>query len=402
LLNTQLDRIKEKKMAPPFAAPPAPESVLFRHRQLSPTANVRVSPLCLGAMNFGNAHKARMGECTKETTFEILDTFKSLGGNFVDTANGYQDGESETWLGEWMASRKCRDEMIIATKYSSAYRRHEKEKIQSNFGGNGTKSLHVSVRNSLESLQTTYIDILYLHWWDYATSIPELMQSLNDLVTSGKVLYLGISDTPAWIVSKANEYARQNGLRQFVVYQGMWNAAIRDFERDIIPMCRSEGMALLPYGVLGQGRFQTEVVLKEREKENPGRKGKPNSVERRVCRIMEDLAIAKNTTLTSVALAYVMHKAPYVFPIVGGRKVEHITSNVEALKVDLSKDDIAKIEESYRFDPGFPHTFLSGTLFGDESDKPELPEGPEDVWLTKLMGTFDWVQDKTPIKPFVG
>ena len=145
-----------------------------------------------------------MGECNKETSFEILDTFKSLGGNFVDTANGYQDGESEKWLGEWLTSRKCRDEMVIATKFSSPYQKHYPKKIQSNFGGNGTKSLRMSVEKSLERLQTSYIDILYLHWWDYASSIPEVMHGLNDLVVSGKVIYLGISDTPAWVVAKAN------------------------------------------------------------------------------------------------------------------------------------------------------------------------------------------------------
>src|SRR5271155_4898203 len=107
-------------MAPPFAAPPPPESPLFRHRQLAPTANVRVSPICLGAMNFGEAHKARMGECSKETAFEILDTFKSLGGNFIDTANGYQNGESEEWLGEWLTYPGNREGMGIAPKFASA------------------------------------------------------------------------------------------------------------------------------------------------------------------------------------------------------------------------------------------------------------------------------------------
>jgi hypothetical protein len=138
-------------------------------------------------------------------------------------------------------------------------------------------------------------------------------------------------------------------------------------------------MALLPYGTLGQGQLQPEAAFKQREQENLGRQGMPNSVERRVSRTMESLAIAKNTTLTGIALAYVMHKAPYVFPIVGGRRVEHIKSNVEALKIDLSKEDITKIEESYRFDPGFSHTFLSGTVFGDELDEPKVLEGPQDA-----------------------
>lgn len=380
--------------------PPPPESPLFRHRQLAPTANVRVSPICLGAMNFGDAHKARMGECNKETSFEILDTFKSLGGNFIDTANGYQDGESEKWLGEWLKSRDCRDEMVLATKFSSPYQKHKKDKIQSNFGGNGSKSLKMSVDKSLERMQTTYIDLLYLHWWDYATTIPELMHALNDLVASGKVIYLGISDTPAWVVSKANQYARDHGLRQFVVYQGLWNASIRDFERDIIPMCKDEGMGLLPYGTLGQGRFQTETTFKEREQNNPGRKGKkPTSVEKAVSKVMEGLAKEKKTALTSIAMAYVMQKTPYVFPLVRGRKVEHIKGNIDALNVDLTEEDVLKIDAAYHFDPGFPHTFLSGTLFGDEGDEQEVPAGPQDVWLTNFLGTFDWVEGPKPIRP---
>jgi aryl-alcohol dehydrogenase-like predicted oxidoreductase len=385
-------------MAPPFAPPPPPESPLFRHRQLAPTANVRVSPICLGAMNFGDADKERMGECNKETAFEIMDTFKKLGGNFIDTANGYQNGQSEEWVGEWLTSRNNRDEMVIATKYSSAYRTHEKDKIQSNFGGNGTKSLRISVENSLRRLQTSYIDLLYVHWWDYATSIHELMHSLNDLVISGKVIYLGISDTPAWVVAKANQYARDHGLRQFSVYQGMWNAAMRDFERDIIPMCQDEGMALLPYGTLGQGRFQTEVMFKEREKNSPGRKKKPTQLEKAVSKVMEEIATEKGTEITSIALAYVLQKAPYVFPLVGGRKVEHIKGNIEALQIQMTDEEIAKIEEAYPFNPGFPHTFLSGTLFGDEGDRQEVPRGPGDVWLTNIMGTFDWVDGPKPIK----
>ena len=165
-------------------------------------------------------------------------------------------------------------------------------------------------------------------------------------------------------------------------------------------MCTDEGMALLPYGTLGQGRFQTEAAYAQREKNNPGRKGKPRSAERAVSKIMEELATAKKTTITSIAMAYVLQKAPYVFPLVGGRKVEHIKGNVEALRIELSKNDVDKIEEAYRFDPGFPHTFLSGTLFDDEDSKPEVPKGPQDVWLTGVLGTFDWVVGLKPIQAF--
>ncbi|CAD6440553.1 1d13c748-07be-4ada-a05a-8dc7a42727d4 [Sclerotinia trifoliorum] len=384
----------------PIPPAPAPESPLFRHRQLAPTASVRVSPICLGAMNFGDAHKANLGECNKETTFEILDTFKSLGGNFIDTANLYQNGESETWLGDWMNSRDCRDEMVIATKYSSPSQLYHPEKIQSNFGGNGTKSLRNSIESSLKRLQTDYIDLFYVHWWDYTTTIPELMHSLNDLVSSGKVNYLGVSDTPAWVAAKANQYARDHGLRQFAVYQGLWNAAKRDFEREIVPMCKDEGMGLVPWGALGQGRFQTEATFKEREKNNPGRQGKPSTFEKRASKVLESIAISKNTNITSVAMTYIMQKAPYVFPIVGGRKVEHLKDNIEALKLVLTEEDIAKIDGSNHFDPGFPSTFLSGSQFDEDLDTVHvIPDGPKDVWLTQSMGTFDWVEGPKALKP---
>jgi aryl-alcohol dehydrogenase-like predicted oxidoreductase len=289
--------------------------------------------------------------------------------------------------------------MVLATKYSSPYMLSEKGKIQSNYGGNGIKSLRLSVDASLKKLQTSYIDLLYVHWWDYAVTIPELMHSLNDLVVSGRVMFLGISDTPAWVVTKANQYARDHGLRPFVVYQGMWNAALRDFERDIIPMCRDEGMGLCPYGTLGQGNFQTEAVFQEREKDNPGRKMKTSIKHfRAVSKALEKIGKTKNTEITSVALAYVMHKTPYVFPIVGGRKVEHLEGNIVALSISLSEADIKEIEEVYEFDPGFPHTFLSGTLFAENST-PQSAEGPGDVWLTNLLGNFDWVEAEKPIKP---
>ncbi|MCJ1313032.1 hypothetical protein MMC25_006708 [Agyrium rufum] len=385
-------------MASNWLTPAPQESPLFFHRQLSPTANIKVSPICIGAMNFGDALKERMGVCTKETTFEILDTFKRQGGNFIDTANMYQNGQSEEWIGEWMALCQCRDEMVVATKFSSFYETHRTDRIASNFGGNGSKSLRISVENSLRRLQTSYIDLFYVHWWDYATPIPELMHSLNDLVVAGKVLYLGISDTPAWVVSKANQYARDHGLRQFVIYQGQWNATKRDFERDIIPMCKDEGMALAPWGVLGQGRFQTEESFREREKDNPGRKGKPSSLEKAVSKVLEEIAVAKKTNITSVAMMYVMVKAPYVFPVLGARTVEHVQGNIDALAVDLTEEDIIKIDEISRFDPGFPHTFLSGTAYRDEGSLQAGPKGPEDVWLTKFMGTFDWVKGPQPIR----
>jgi len=235
--------------------------------------------------------------------------------------------------------------------------------------------------------------------WEYTTSIPELMHALNDLVSLGKINYLGISDTPAWIVAKANQYARDHGLRQFAVYQGMWNASMRDFERDIIPMARDEGMALCPYGTLNQGRFQTEEAFKEREKHNDGRNFIPTSQhDKDVSKKLENLANRKGCNLLDIALAYPMQKTTYVFPIVGGRKLEHIKANIESLKASLSEADIDEIENAYHFDPGFPHTFLSFTLFDPEA-KPKMAQFPQDMPMPKGRGTFDWVEPPRPIKP---
>lgn len=385
-------------------------SLLARHRQLSPTASLHVSPLCLGTMNFGDAQKAQMGACPKDTAFSILDHFVSQGGNFIDTANAYQAGQTEYWLGEWMAARQNRDDLVIATKYSGPYRpcpeingnSNSSSIPKTNRGGNGAKSMRLSLEASLRKLQTSYVDILYVHWWDYATTIPELMQSLNDLVTSGKVLYLGISDTPAWVVSKANEYARMAGLRQFVVYQGMWNASMRDLERDIIPMCRSEGMGLCPYGVLNQGRFQTEEGFKAREQQNEGRKQTPLSEhDKSVSRVLEQVASSLDppATITQVALSYVMQKAPFVFPIVGGRMLEHIQGNIAGLSVSLTEDDVGRIDSAYPFDPGFPHTFLSGSLFQGAGAPQRGAYNPSQVWLLKTLGTIDFHEEVQPLKP---
>lgn len=374
---------------------------LLRHRQLAPTASVRVSPLCLGAMTFGEAQNERYGklEHGKKTAFEILDTFYSQGGNFIDTANVYRHGESEQWLGEWMTERGNRDEIVLATKYTTTYRTSDDNNILSNFGGNGMKSMKLSLENSLKTLQTSYIDLFYVHWWDFTTTIPELMHALNDFVASGKILYLGISDTPAWVVAKANQYARDHGLRQFTVYQGMWNCGMRDFERDIIPMCRDEGMGLCPYGTIGQGRFQTEAAYKEREQTKEGRNLIPLSEhDKSVSRHLETIAKKKNTNLHAIALAYCLQKTPYVFPIVGGRKVEHIQGSIDALSISLDDDDLTEIEEGYDFRHGFPHDFLQGSLF-DSNSKSYPAQHPKDVRLTKGAGEFDWVESPRPIRP---
>ncbi|KAL9610729.1 MAG: hypothetical protein Q9167_004592 [Letrouitia subvulpina] len=373
---------------------PEPKSALGRYRLLAPSAAIKVSPLALGTMNFGDAWAGIMGAMDKKTVHQVLDFYKEQGGNFIDAANTYQNEQSEMWIGEWLASKPgLRDQMVVATKYGFGYETYKGFDgiIHANQTGNGTKSLNLSLDASLRKLQTHYIDIMFVHWWDFTTSIPELMRSLNTVCDQGKVLYLGISDTPAWVVAKANEYARCHGLRQFVVYEGRWSAADRDFERDIISLCAAEGMGIMPWGPLGGGNFKT--AKQHQEVAGQGRNmAPPREKDVKVSAVLEKIARQKNTLLTSVALAYVLHKTPYVFPIVGGRKIEHLQGNIEALSLELSDEEIQAIEGAVEFDPGFPWNFIAPM-------NPSGGKGPKDIVFTDMSGKFDYVEGPFPIRP---
>lgn len=161
-------------------------------------------------------------------------------------------------------------------------------------------------------------------------------------------------------------------------------------------MRRDEGMALIPYGAVGGGKFQTAKALKERESNDPGRKGETSDAYKAVSTKLEAVAEAKEATLHNVVLAYVMQKAPYVFPLVGTRTLKHLKDAVEGLRVNLSDDDLHQIDQAGPFDPKFPHTFLCGSLWSGE---PSVPHGGNDVWLTNILGTFDYVGLPGPFGP---
>lgn len=193
--------------------------------------------------------------------------------------------------------------------------------------------------------------------------------SLNNLVRAGKVLYLGISDTPAWVVSKANEYARAHALAPFVVYQGRWSAVARDLERDLLPMCRAEGMGIAPWGVVGQGRFH---AASDRGKAKEGRsKDAMTEKDLAASDALEQVAIEMGGAgmprvgVTTVAIAYVLAKYPWVFPIIGGRKVEHLEANIAALDVHLSRDQVRQIDAAIPFEYGEPMSMVSAEEGGE-------------------------------------
>ncbi|KAI1791081.1 Aldo/keto reductase [Ganoderma leucocontextum] len=361
-----------------FTPASEPPTRLGYYRKLAPRAGIHVSPLCLGGMSIGDKwDQFGMGSMDKAASFRLLDAFFDAGGNFIDTANNYQDGTSEEFIGEWAEGRGIRDQLVLATKYgNNIHRGNESIAQKVNFGGDNLKSLALSVETSLRRFRTTYIDILYVHMWDNITDVEEIVDGLHNLVVAGKVLYLGVSNWPAWLVVKANDYARQHGKTPFVIYQAHWSVLDRRIEHEVLPMCRHEGIAIAAYGVLGGGHIRTddEEARRRQTGENGrtsfGMKWERTPEERAVClvleRIAEELGVGTKN-IGAVAVAYVMHKAPYVFPLVGGRKVEHLTANLDALGVGLTDAHIKAIEDARPFEKAW-----HAQIIGDYGEVPFL------------------------------
>ncbi len=208
-------------------------------------SGLRVSELCLGTMTFGEDWG---WGASKEESRRIFDCFVEAGGNFIDTSCNYTNGTSEKLVGEF--TRGDRDHFVIATKYGLTER-----KSDPNFGGNHRKNMRRSVEGSLRRLGTDYIDLLYLHMWDFTSPIEEVMRSFDDLVRSGKVLHIGFSDTPSWVVSSADMLAELRGWAPVLAFQGEYSLASRTPERDILPMVNALGLTFLAWGMLEGGEL---------------------------------------------------------------------------------------------------------------------------------------------------
>ncbi|KAK3651226.1 hypothetical protein LTR56_002084 [Elasticomyces elasticus] len=343
-----------------FKPPPKPNNPLAWHRILSPTAGVKVSPICLGGISIGTGWEELFGE--NEDPFALMDAYYGLGGNFIDTSNTYNFETSESLIGEWMENRGVRDQMVLASKYSAGYKAYDRENIpiQTNYTGNSAKSMYISVRDSLKKLRTDYIDLLYVHWWGFDTSVEEVMRHLHALVMSRQVLYLGTSDVPAWVVVKANMFAKANGLTPFSVYQGKWNAAYRDMEADIIHMAEDQGMAIVSWASLGGGALNTKDQRENAHLEDGGRPAAYGQTDKdiKVSEALESIAVAHKTSLQAVALAYLFAQSTFVVPIVGVQTVEHVRAMPDALRIKLSPEDIKQIHEASPLVPQFPMDFL--------------------------------------------
>ena len=309
---------------------------------------LRVSELCLGTMTFG----AEWGwGADFDESKRIFDAFASVGGNFIDTANRYTDGSSEKFIGEF--TKSDRDYWVIASKYTLFDRNGDP-----NAAGNHRKNMFRSVDESLKRLQTDYLDVLYLHVWDFTTPIEEIILSMNDLVKNGKVHYLAISDTPAWEVSRMNMYAQLQCLRGFAGIQVEYNLLQRSAEREYIPMAKELGLAFLPWAPLAGGALTGKYV----NGDEPGRiKQESDRRSERAAKIASVvLEISKVTGFSpaQIALKWSMLKYELTFPIIGARKINQITDSLNAINIDLSQKHFDQLNAVSSIELGFPHEFL--------------------------------------------
>jgi aryl-alcohol dehydrogenase-like predicted oxidoreductase len=317
-------------------------------------SGLRVSELCLGTMTTSISNPWGWGQ-DREQSLSILKTYSEAGGNFIDTACNYQNGESEQLIGEFLEGD--RDRYVIATKFTL---REGDVKGDPNYGGNARKNLIRSVEQSLDRLKTDYLDVLYLHVWDETVDIEHVMKFLNDLVTSSKVNYIAISDTPAWIVSRMQTIAEQRGWYQFQAFQFPYSLGSRDPEREVMPMCRELDMAMTPWAVLGAGLFTGKYTRGEGSdgRLTEGKWGAPSEKGINMARTVDEVADEIGVSSATVALRWAMDQPGVVLPIVGATRPEQLTENIGATEVVLSDDQMNRLNDLAKFDRGFAYDFV--------------------------------------------
>jgi aryl-alcohol dehydrogenase-like predicted oxidoreductase len=327
-------------------------------------SGLRVSELCLGTMGFGTEWK---WGADKELSQKIFDAYANAGGNFIDTANRYTEGTSEKFVGDFIT--KDRDHFVVATKYTLRDRSGDL-----NFAGNHRKNLMRSVKESLWRLNTDYIDVLWVHMWDTLTPTEEIMKGLEDLITRGMVHYIGISDTPAWVVSQANTMAQLRGWNQFVGLQIEYSLIQRTVEAELMPMAKAYGMTVTPWAPLAGGALTGKYLKgdKGRLPDTSIRLGDRSvAITKKVVEIADKLGV----TASQVAINWTrQQKDQSIIPIVGATKEHQVQDVLGCLKFELPMDLINELNEVSKIELPFPQKFLTepgvqDVLFGGVKDK---------------------------------
>jgi aryl-alcohol dehydrogenase-like predicted oxidoreductase len=330
-------------------------------------SGLRVSELCLGTMTFGEDWG---WGASREVSRHIFDRFAEAGGNFVDTSINYTDGSSEKFLGDFIAAD--RDHFVVATKCSLSTRKDDP-----NAGGNGRKNMVQSLNTSLKRLKSDYVDLFWLHMWDFTTPVEEVMRGLDDLVRAGKVLYAGVSDTPAWVVASANTLADLRGWSRFVGLQLPYSLADRAAERDLLPMARATDMAVTTWGILEGGELTGKYNSPSAE---PRRSERASQRTMSLAEEVVKIAREAGRSPAQVAINWVrqqQHRAE-IIPILGARTEAQVADNLAVLDWTLDDDQLTRLDKLSPIQLGFPHDFLSsghvrGLIFGQTYDLLDNP-----------------------------
>jgi aryl-alcohol dehydrogenase-like predicted oxidoreductase len=333
------------------------------HYRLLGHSGLRVSPLALGTMTFGVGQGWGTGEAEAG---RILDLYAERGGNSIDTANFYANGESERLLGRLLQGR--RERFVVASKYSLTMQPGDP-----NASGNHRKNMLRSVEDSLRRLQTEYLDLLYLHVWDQRTPVEEILRAFDDLVRVGKILYIGISDTPAWQASRMQAIAELRGWSRLAALQIPYNLTERTVERDLIPMAATMGMGVLPWSPLAggvlSGKYQAADLAADRSAMDSRKAinvatGRLSERTLGIAAEVKAVAGELGCTPAQVALAWTLLNPAVTSPILGTRTLEQLQDNLKALELSFGAEQVSRLDAASRIDLGFPHEFLASGVIG--------------------------------------
>jgi aryl-alcohol dehydrogenase-like predicted oxidoreductase len=324
----------------------------MEYRRLG-TTGLSVSRICLGCMSYGDPDAALPGQpgrwewaLREEDSRPFFRRALELGINFFDTANIYSFGRSEEVTGRALKELARREEVVIATKVWGVMRPGP------NGGGLSRKAILQEIDQSLRRLGTDYVDLYQIHRWDDGTPIEETMEALHDVVRAGKARYLGASSMHAWQFAKAQHLAERNGWTRFVSMQNHYNLLYREEEREMIPLCRDQGVGLIPWSPLARGQLARPPGAPGTKRSETDRFGKTlyastAEADRRVLAVVDQLAMARRLPHAQIALAWLLEKGPVAAPIVGATRMEHLEAAVGALAVKLSTEEMTALEAPY-------------------------------------------------------
>lgn len=329
-------------------------------------SGLRVSPLCFGTGTFGDAWGEHWST-SKDTARSILKRFLEAGGNFIDTADTYQEGQSEEITGDLIRNLTRRDSMVIATKFS--FGMHSGDP---NGGGNGRKHMMEAVEASLRRLGTDYIDLYWVHNWDTMTSAEEVMSSLNSLVQSGKVRYIGLSNPPAWYLGRAQTIAELRGWEKLAAIQMEYSLAMRNIEFEYVSAAQELGLGIVPWSALANGLLSGKYKVENGKLVGQGRFTSTwvtdphiDATSQKNIELVETLrSVATETghTPAQVALNWVTNRAGVSSTIIGATKLSQLEDNIQSLEFYLSDEHLEKLEAASKPTLQYPYFFHQGEL----------------------------------------